>query len=605
MFRKKTVKVLSLVFIMTSMSLSWSDDHAEKIIAASKAANEAFDKNFMKEIMLSPIYQTYMGIKKDYGKWDEVGEKADKARLERQKGYLADLQKIDTSLLDEQTLLSYRLLEQSLKNDIEDYQYRLYNYPVNQMFGAQSNAPSLLINQHLVSDLTDAKAYISRLNNLPTYFDQVMQEIKIREKAGILAPKFVYQYVIKDSQNIIKGQPFEISDEKSTLLEDFTKKVYALTLSEEEKSELVKEAITALREKVKPAYEKLIALMQDQEKRANTDAGVWKFPQGDAFYKNALARTTTTDLSADEIHELGLKEVARIHKEMRALMKQVNFKGSLTEFFTFMRTDKQFYLAETQAGKDSYITEVKRVLGDMEKRLPEVFNVLPKAELKIKPVEPFREKSAGMAFYQQPAPDGSRPGIYYANLYKMSEMPTYELEALAFHEALPGHHMQISIAQELEGLPKFRRFGGYTAYVEGWGLYSEYLPKEMGFYQDPYSDFGRLSMELWRACRLVVDTGLHQKKWSREKAIQYLKDNTPSPEGNVVKAIERYIVMPSQATAYKVGMLKILTLREKAKKALGKDFDIRYFHDVVLKNGPVPLYILEEEVDKWINTAKS
>lgn len=605
MFRKKTLKVLSLVFIMTSMSLSWSDDHAEKIIAASKAANEAFDKNFMKEIMLSPIYQTYMGIKKDYGKWDEVGEKADKARLERQKGYLADLQKIDTSLLDEQTLLSYRLLEQSLKNDIEDYQYRLYNYPVNQMFGAQSNAPSLLINQHLVSDLTDAKAYISRLNNLPTYFDQVMQEIKIREKAGILAPKFVYQYVIKDSQNIIKGQPFEISDEKSTLLEDFTKKVYALTLSEEEKSELVKEAITALREKVKPAYEKLIALMQDQEKRANTDAGVWKFPQGDAFYKNALARTTTTDLSADEIHELGLKEVARIHKEVRELMKQVNFKGSLTEFFTFMRTDKQFYLAETQAGKDSYITEVKRVLGDMEKRLPEVFNVLPKAELKIKPVEPFREKSAGMAFYQQPAPDGSRPGIYYANLYKMSEMPTYELEALAFHEALPGHHMQISIAQELEGLPKFRRFGGYTAYVEGWGLYSEYLPKEMGFYQDPYSDFGRLSMELWRACRLVVDTGLHQKKWSREKAIQYLKDNTPSPEGNVVKAIERYIVMPSQATAYKVGMLKILTLREKAKKALGKDFDIRYFHDVVLKNGPVPLYILEEEVDKWINTTKS
>jgi len=240
------------------------------------------------------------------------------------------------------------------------------------------------------------------------------------------------------------------------------------------------------------------------------------------------------------------------------------------------------------------------MIDTMRDRLPEMFNTFPKADLVVKAVEPFREKGAGKAFYNRPAADGSRPGTYYANLYRMSAMPTYQMEALAYHEGIPGHHMQLAIAQELEGIPEFRKNGRVTAYTEGWGLYSEFLPKELGFYEDPYSDFGRLAMELWRAARLVVDTGLHDKKWTRQEATQYLIDNTPNPESDCIKAIDRYIVMPGQATAYKIGMLKILELRERAKTALGEAFTLGEYHDVVLRDGPLPLAILEEKVDAWI-----
>ncbi|MEM7040632.1 MAG: DUF885 domain-containing protein, partial [Bacteroidota bacterium] len=327
-----------------------------------------------------------------------------------------------------------------------------------------------------------------------------------------------------------------------------------------------------------------------------------KFPDGENFYNFALQRTTTTDLSAQEIHQTGLAEVARIHDEMRAIMQKVGFKGNLSAFFDFMRTDKQFYYPNTPEGKEQYLARAVDIIDSMRVRLDQLFITQPKAELIVKPVEAYREKSAGKAFYNQPAPDGSRPGTYYANLYDMANMPTYQMEALAYHEAIPGHHMQLSIAMELDGIAKFRKHEHFTAYIEGWALYTEFIPKSMGFYSDPYSDFGRLAMELWRACRLVVDTGIHWKKWSREKAIKYLKDNTPNPEGDIVKAIERYIVMPSQATAYKIGMLKIQELRAKAETAMGDQFDVRKFHDVILTNGSVPLNILEELVDDYIAT---
>jgi uncharacterized protein (DUF885 family) len=340
-------------------------------------------------------------------------------------------------------------------------------------------------------------------------------------------------------------------------------------------------------------------------KKADTRDGAWKFPDGEAFFNNALARTTTTELTAKEIHEIGLAEVARIHDEMRAIKEKVGFKGDLKAFMEFMKTDKQFYLPNTEEGKEKYLKDATAMIDNLKSRLDELFIVKPKADMIVKRVEAFREKAAGKAFYQQPAPDGSRPGIYYANLYDMEAMPTYQMEALAYHEGIPGHHMQIAIAQELEGVPKFRKFGGYTAYIEGWGLYSELVPKEMGLYEDPYSDFGRLAMELWRACRLVVDTGIHAMKWTRQEGIDYYVNNTPNAKSDGVKMVERHIVMPSQATAYKVGMLKILELREDAKKELGDKFDIRQFHDVVLKNGPVPLNVLEKFVDEWVASKKA
>ena len=285
---------------------------------------------------------------------------------------------------------------------------------------------------------------------------------------------------------------------------------------------------------------------------------------------------------------------------MRSIMKKVKFDGNLNEFFEFMRTDKQFYYPNNDVGREAYLVEAKALIDTMRDKLPEYFSLIPEADMIVKRVEPFREKSAGKAFYQSPAKDGSRPGIYYANLYDMNDMPTYQMEALAYHEGIPGHHMQRAIAQELDGIPEFQKYSSFTAYTEGWGLYTEELAKDMGFYQDPYSDFGRLAMELWRACRLVVDTGIHSKKWSRERAINYLIENTPNPKNDSVKAIERYIAMPGQATAYMIGKLKIMELREWANKELGDQFDIRAFHTVVLKDGPVPLNILEQKVKDWV-----
>jgi len=572
---------------------------AQPVQSEIDKANAFFEDTFNRDVMSSPVYQTYMGIKKDYDKWDDNSEEKALKDLAQTKADLVTLNSIDRAQLDTATQVSYDLKKQDLEASIADFKWRYHNYPVNQMFGTHSMVPAFLINQHQISNVKEANDYIARLNGVPGVFDQLITGLEIRADKNIIAPKFVFPHVIDSSKNIIKGAPFE-QGEDSTLLADFKRKVNALEIDQAEKDALISKATEALKTAVKPAYSKLINYIAQLEKRADDRDGAWKFPNGEAFYNNALKRTTTTDLTAKEIHAIGLAEVSRIHDEMRAIKDKVGFEGDLNAFMQFMKTDKQFYLANTEAGKAQYLSEAKGLIDNMKTRLDELFVVKPKADMIVKRVEAFREKAAGKAFYQQPAPDGSRPGIYYANLYDMEAMPTYQMEALAYHEGIPGHHMQIAISQELEGVPKFRKFGGYTAYIEGWGLYSELLPKEMGLYEDPYSDFGRLAMELWRACRLVVDTGIHAMKWTRQEGIDYYVNNTPNATSDGVKMVERHIVMPSQATAYKVGMLKILELREDAKMQLGDKFDIRQFHDVVLKNGPVPLNVLENFVNEWI-----
>ncbi|WP_406829124.1 DUF885 domain-containing protein [Microbulbifer sp. ARAS458-1] len=565
--------------------------------------NALFEEQFQTHVNRSPEFKTFLGIKEDYGKWDDISPRFEKETHEINKRQLETLKKIDPDQLDDATRLSLELAIRNLEQDIEGWKWRLHTYPVNQMYAAHTSVASLLINQHRVDDVSDAEAYISRLNGLPAYFDQLIENLKERADKGVIVPKFVFPYIISDGKNLITGAPYD-DGKDSTLYADFKGKVDKLEISEEEKSALIEQAKSAMLESVKPAYENLISYLGELEKKATTDDGAWKLPDGDAFYQHRLNVYTTTDMSAEEIHQKGLEEVERIHNEMREIMQKVKFDGNLQEFFEFMRTDEQFYYPETEEGKQRYLKEATALIDTMKGRLDELFITKPKADLVVKAVEPFREKSAGKAFYQRPAPDGSRPGIYYANLYKMSSMPVYQMEALAYHEGIPGHHMQLSIMQELENVPSFRKFGGYTAYTEGWGLYSELVPKEIGFYQDPYSDFGRLAMELWRACRLVVDTGLHSKKWTREETIEWLAENSPNPHGDVVKAIERYIVMPGQATAYKIGMMKIVELRENAKQSLGDAFDIREFHDVVLANGAVPLDVLEELVNNWVEEKK-
>lgn len=577
----------------------------EMIQQESKKVNAFFQKKFEESLDLHPMYQTYLGINKDADKWDDISDEFLTKELEFSKKALQWIKdSVNVEALDEATKLSYDLFKQSLEDGIEDDKYRLYTYPVNQMHGVQAEIPAFLINMHQIKNKKDAENYISRLKGIEPMFAQLVANLKKREEAGIMVPKFVFARVLDDSRNLIKGQPFDSSDKKSTLLNDFENKVSKLEIDTKEKETLVTEAKKALQENVLAGYNNLIQTLEAQEKVATTDDGAWKFPNGEAFYNNALKRTTTTNLTANEIHEIGLKEVARIHDEMKKIMGKVDFKGSLQEFFKFMKTDQQFYYADSDKGRKEYMDKAEFIIDSMKTRLDELFITKPKADLQVKAVEAFREKSAGKAFYQQPAIDGSRPGTYYANMYDMASMPSYQMEALAYHEGIPGHHMQIAIAQELKEIPMFRKFGRYTAYVEGWGLYSEFIPKEMGFYADPYSDFGRLAMELWRACRLVVDTGIHAKKWTREDGIKYYTDNTPNAESDAIKMVERHIVMPSQATAYKIGMLKIIELREKAKQALGEKFDIRKFHDVVLTNGPLPLNVLENLVDKYIDSEK-
>ena len=565
-----------------------------------KPAGEIFDELFMESLRESPEYMAYLGMRERYDEWNDYSQASFDRSVAMSKDQLARLREIDAEGLDKSEALSLTLYSQRLENGLADTQWRYHGYPVNQMFGVHSSIPSFLINQHLIANKAEAEAYIARVRAVPEVLSHVIEDLNIRADQGIIAPKFVFPHSIRDSQNIIAGIGDDAGAEQNPLVEDFKAKLDKLELDDSLRADLLAQLNQALAEQFAPAYRELIVTLQALGERSEGNFGVWSLPNGAAYYANALKRITTTDMTPDQIHQLGLDEVARIQDEMRGIMLQVGFEGDLQAFFEFMRSDPQFYLPDTDEGRQAYLDEATRVIDEMEGRLDELFYSQPKARVMIKAVEAFREKSAGRAFYQRPAEDGSRPGTYYANLYRMQDMPTYDLEALAYHEGIPGHHMQGTISQEQQGLPMFRRHGGYTAYSEGWGLYSEYIPKEMGLYSNPYSDFGRLSMEIWRACRLVVDTGLHHKRWTREEAIDYLTANTSSSVVANTKAIERYMIMPGQATAYKLGMLKILELREKARTALGDQFDIRGYHELVLSNGAVPLNVLETLVDDWV-----
>jgi uncharacterized protein (DUF885 family) len=596
--------LLGTALAATAQTAVPAEPHLQAAQTESDRVNALFDEIFDRKVARDPVYQTYLGLKTNYGKWSDLSEAGQAANLAHRQADLKLLQDIDTEQLKAETLVSYNLLEQKLLEEIEDYKWRHHNYPVNQMFGEHARIPAFLINQHTISNVSEAEAYISRLNGVHQRLQQVIDQLTIREKEGVIAPSFVLPHVLRDSSNLLVGAPFD-GGEPSTLMIDFSSKVAKLDIPALEKARLNEEARLALLNSFQPGYQGLISYLESLQSKTTADAGVWKLPAGEDYYNIRLNRVTTTDFSAEKIHQIGLTEVARIRDEMRVIQAEVGFEGSLGDFMTFMRTDSQFYFANNDEGREQYLQQANVVLAEIDERLDELFLVRPQASLDVKRVEEFRERSAGKAFYQHPAADGSRPGRYYANLYDMSMMPKYQLEALAYHEGLPGHHMQIAIKQELTGLPKFRRFGGVTAYSEGWGLYSELLPKEIGMYQDPYSDFGRLTMELWRAVRLVVDTGMHSKKWTREESIEFYTSNTPNPRIDAVKMVERHAVMPGQATAYKIGMLKILENRSKAQLALGDDFDIREFHDVVLKNGAVPMNLLEAQVDQYIAEKKS
>jgi uncharacterized protein (DUF885 family) len=553
-----------------------------------------FDNYDEAQLSLSPQGKAYRGIRDaDYGKWNDPSDDAEVASHTLQQATAAAMRaSFDPAKLSAEEALSFELFNAQAARAERLFPFRDDEYIFDQMNGAQSQMPAFLINIHRVANVAEAEAYVERIRGMGPVLDALSAESARRAKKGVQPPKWVYAYVISDIENLMKPD--------NAVIEDIGAKVGKLDIGAGEKTRLTDAAKAAWAESAGPAYGRLLAEMKRQQAVAPTQDGIWRLPDGKAYYAALLANYTTTDMTAAQIHALGLSEVARIHGEMKKIMAQVGFKGTLREFFEHLRTSPQYYYTT----REDYLADVDAKVKAMEARLPAFFHTLPKAHLQVKAVEAFREKSAGKAFYQSPSPDGSRPGTYYVNLYDLRDMSKTELEALAYHEGIPGHHLQRAVQTELTGLPPFRRFGGFTAYTEGWGLYSEELAKDMGAYTDPYSDFGRLGMELWRACRLVVDTGIHDKRWSREEAIQYLKDNTPNPDGDIEKAIERYIVYPGQATAYLIGKLKIMELRTRAQAALGDRFDYRDFHDVVLKSGPVPLDILERRVDAWIAASR-
>jgi len=504
--------------------------------------------------------------------------------------------------------MSYDIWTYQLERADKAIPFRRRGYVFTQMQGAQAALPQFLITLHKVEAPGDMTAYIARIGGVARAIDQLLARAQAAAKEGVRPPRFAYEGVIAQSRGLISGAPFggqgeaPVWADAKTEIEGLLK---AGKIDAPEAERLRAAARQALLDTFKPSYDALIAWFEQDIRNADAQArGVGALPQGPAFYKHALEVSTTTDMTADQIHDLGLEEVARIHAEMEVVKSKVGFKGTLQEFFTFMREDPQFSFPNTNEGREGYLQAARDHLALIKARLPEYFGLLPKADLEVKRVEPFREQAGAAQHYSAGTPDGSRSGVYYAHLIDMKAMPKHQLEVIAYHEGNPGHHMQISIAQELKDLPTFRTQAGFTAYVEGWALYSERLAKEMGAYKDPYSEFGRLSSELWRAIRLVLDTGIHAKGWTEQKSVDYFIANSPSAEGAIRSEVQRYIVWPGQATAYKVGMQKILALREKATKALGDKFDIKGFHDTVLGGGALPLTILERRVDGWIASQK-
>ncbi len=574
----------------------------------TECINAWFEDKWEEELAFSPMRQTALGMKTNYDQIDDMSVEAAREQIAWWQNAAAEMEaNFDRDELSEEAQLSFDMFKWRAEQAAASGEFLDNEYILHQMQGAHAYLPSFLLSQHRVDDESDMVAFIARLSGIGTAMDQLLVRAQANAEAGIRPPRFSYDAVIAESQGLISGAPFDDGDPSALWTgteEHLARLVDEGVITEERADELRETARTALLDDMAPAYQRVIDWYT--EDRPNTDEvaqGATTLPNGAAFYDYSLGAMTTTDMTADEIHELGLAEVARIRGEMEAIKDEVGFEGTLQEFFEFTRTDPQFFFPDNEAGAQMYIDRATMHIDAITERLPEFFGRLPRAALEVRRVEPFREQDGAAQHYRAGTPDGSRPGIYYAHLSDMTAMPIPQLEAIAYHEGNPGHHMQVSIAQELEGVPQFRAQGQFiSAFGEGWALYAEGLAKEMGGYEDPYSEFGRLQSEMWRAIRLVVDTGIHAKGWTEEEAIAYCLENSSNPETTARSEVRRYFVLPGQATSYKIGQIRIQQLRASAEEALGDDFDIRAYHDLVLGGGLMPLSILEQRVDAWIDS---
>lgn len=569
--------------------------------------NAWLDEQYEEQLNFSPMTRTQLGDKTDYDKLDQASEAASAEQLNWLRASVATMEdQFDYELLTEDGKLSYDMWAFTLAQQEAAQPWWGHDYIFGRG-GPHSFLPSFMISYHNVDTEEDLQAYISRLRDMDRMLGQLLERAQRSAENGVRQPAFGYDFALTEIDRVTSGVPFNTSDDtpNSPLWSDFQSKAEALVsadvITDSELQSYLTEARNVLSDEVLTAYQELRNWLETDRQFADEQArGVWALPDGEAYYNHRLSQMTTLPLTADEIHNIGLSEVERLRAEMDEVKNQTGFDGSLQEFFVFVREDEQFYYPNTPEGRQEYLDVNNEYLDAISEQLPRFFGRLPKAPLEVRRVEAFREQDGAAQHYRPGSPDGSRPGVFYSHMSDMSSLAKWQIEDIAYHEGNPGHHMQISIQQELTDIPRFRTQFWTTAYVEGWGLYAEWLAKEMGGYDDPYSEFGRLAGEMWRAVRLVVDTGIHAKQWSEEQAVQFFLDNSPIPPPAVRSEVQRYFANPGQATAYKIGMMNFQEARARAEDQLGEAFDIREFHDVVLGAGGLPMPILHARVDRWI-----
>lgn len=554
----------------------------------SNALHDLLETEWQWRLKEDPKFASFLGDPRYNDRWPDISLDAIARRHAHRKDVLKKLDAFDAAKLDAEDRLNLALFRRELETQIEAYPFRWHLVPLDQREGIQDeNALADALTFRTVKDFDD---WIARLRAFPAYMQQTIALMREGIKARIVQPKIAMQRVPDQIRRQIVDDPTQ-----SLFYKPF--RSMPDSLPESDRARLAKQAAEAIARHVVPAYRDFAKFFDDEYLPACfTDVGAWQLPRGDEFYRMRCRHFTTTALTPDEIHEIGLKEVARIRGEMEAIQRQVKFDGTFQQFLEQLRTDKRFYFDNADDLMTAYLALCKRV----DPQLSKLFRTLPRIPYGLEPVPDNIAPDTTAAYYRPPAADGSRPGTYFVNLYRPEMRPKYEMEALSLHEAVPGHHLQIALAAELENVPTFRRFTEFTAYVEGWALYAESLGGELGCYRDPYSKFGQLTYEMWRAVRLVVDTGLHAKRWPRQRAIDYFKENTAKTELDIVNEVDRYIAWPGQALAYKIGELRIKDLRARATRELGDRFDLREFHDVLLRHGAVPLDVLDQIVSEWI-----
>ncbi len=579
------VFLLLLAFCPVAAKAAESAEHSAEL----EAIVEGY---FQASLELNPLRATFIGD----GRYNDrlanyLGAEHRAAAEALERDHLEQLLALDPEQLGRQDRLTWESFRLSLENSLEMRRFPTHLLALNQFYSFANQFAQLGsgTSAHPFATEQDYRDFLSRIEDFVTLTDQAIANMRVGIDQGVTQPRVLMERVVGQLAALDADFPDSIFHGPiGNFPED---------LPEQTRTALAADFAAAYDEDLRPAYRRLHDFIRDEYlPRARTSVGLFALPQGESWYATLVRHTTTTDLTPMDIHEIGLREVASIHEEMHQVMEEVEFEGDLDSFFEYVKTAPEFYYDEPEQLIEGY-----RAMSDhIQSLAPKLFSHFPRSDFEVRAVEAFREQSAADGSYMAGTPDGSRPGVFYANTYDVGSRPKWEMESLFLHEAIPGHHFQISLQRELEGLPSVRRFGGYTAFVEGWGLYSESLGKELGIYTDPYQYFGALNAELWRAIRLVVDTGLHSMGWTREDVLAYMFENSASGEASAVSEAERYIAIPSQALAYKVGELKIRELRTRAETALGDDFDVRGFHTQVLMDGALPLSLLEAKIDEWI-----